>query len=301
MRTLIAATLALLLTAPILPAQAQSPSRPRIAVVELTTRGGISSDEAAIISDRIRAQFIRTQTYEVMERSHMEAVLKEQGFSQTQSCESTDCSVQVGRLLAVRQIVTGSVSRLGKLYTLSLRIVDVERGQILKEEYQDCSCTLEEVLTRLSGNVVQQITQKNEFQRPPEPAAANLQSPPLRPQDVRSAVASYQMQEKSLLWSTVFSIPLPFGYLYLDEPGWFWTLLGIQVGSLFMPLVMGSSAGSATTGLLLISSVGFMVVHTPTMAYFKNEQRMRELGLTPEDLRANAPATLPLLAFEWKY
>jgi TolB-like protein len=299
MRTLLAATLALLLATPLLPTPAQAQSLPRIAVVELTTRGGISSDEAAIISDRIRAQFLRTQTYEVMERSHMEAVLKEQGFSQTQSCESTDCSVQVGRLLAVRQIVTGSVSRLGKLYTLSLRIVDVERGQILKEEYQDCTCTLEEVLTRLSGNVVQQITQKGEFQRPQEPLST-LKPPPTRPQDVRTALASYQMQEKSLLWSTVLSIPLPFGYLYLDEPGWFWTLLGIQVGSLFMPFVIGSSAGSAATGLILMSSVGFMVVHAPTMAYFKNEQRMHELGLTPEDLRAQAPVTLPLLAFEWR-
>ena len=99
-----------------------------IAVLDFEAKGNVQDDEASIISDRVRTELFKTGQYRILERSNMLSILKEQGFQQSQSnCQGVDCSVEIGRLLAVKQIVTGSVSKLGSIYTLSLRIVDVEK------------------------------------------------------------------------------------------------------------------------------------------------------------------------------
>ncbi|MBF2055237.1 MAG: hypothetical protein IGS03_17450 [Candidatus Sericytochromatia bacterium] len=93
------------------------PQRKDLAVLDFNARGGVSEDEAAIITDRLRSQMFQTGRYRLMERANMLSLLKEQDFQQTQqNCESTDCSVAVGKMLAVRQLMTGSVSRLGSIY-----------------------------------------------------------------------------------------------------------------------------------------------------------------------------------------
>ncbi len=87
-----------------------------LAVLDLKPQGDVTPDNAQIISDRVRAELFRTGRYRIIERSEMQAIIKEQGFQQTQdNCEVTDCSVALGKILAVRQIVVGSVSQLGEI------------------------------------------------------------------------------------------------------------------------------------------------------------------------------------------
>lgn len=122
--------------------------------MDLRPKGNITASDASILTDRIRSLIVQNGTYQVMERENVDRILREQGFQSTQSCDTTDCSVEIGKLLSVRHMITGSASRLGNLYSLNLRIIDVEKGTILRDEYSDCLCPLESLMTQTAPDLV---------------------------------------------------------------------------------------------------------------------------------------------------
>jgi len=136
---------------------AQAADKVSVAVLDLEAKGGITLDEASIITDRLRAKFIQSGRFQVLERSRMEAILKEQGFQQSVFCDDAKCKAKIGRLLGVEGLIIGTVSRLGSVYTLSVRVLDVDRGVIIREEFQDCECPLTHVLTRVTEHLVSRV------------------------------------------------------------------------------------------------------------------------------------------------
>lgn len=132
-----------------------------LAILDFEAKGGIRKDEASIITERFRAKLLRTGRYKIMDRAKMTEILKEQAFQQSGLCDSTACSVEIGRLLSVNRILTGSVSKLDNLYTLTARIMDVEKGNILVEEYVDCTCRLGQLLTEATETLVNKLVLPN--------------------------------------------------------------------------------------------------------------------------------------------
>ncbi len=128
----------------------------QIAVLDLSAIG-INPIESAALTDRLRSELVNTREFLVIEREKMVEILTEQGFQQS-GCTSDECAVEIGKLLNIQQICAGSVARVGSLYTLTLRLISVESGQILATVTEDCSCTIEQVLTNslriLAGNLV---------------------------------------------------------------------------------------------------------------------------------------------------
>jgi hypothetical protein len=59
----------------------------------------------------------------------MNEILKEQGFQQT-GCTTQECVIQIGRLIGVSKIIAGSVGKIGSMYVITVRIVNVENGKI---------------------------------------------------------------------------------------------------------------------------------------------------------------------------
>lgn len=145
---------------------------PALAVLELDAKGGISLDQARILTDRIRAHVLQSQRYTVLEREKMQAILIEQGFQQSlNACGSNlNCSAELGKLLGVQYLISGGVSQLESIYILNLRILDVEKGQILKEEYRDCACSLSQVLKQEAGKVVQKLLANQSLSELPGPS-----------------------------------------------------------------------------------------------------------------------------------
>jgi len=132
-------------------------AKERAAVLDLSPKGNITASDASILTDRIRSLMVQSGPYEIIERENMDRILREQGFQATQNCDTTDCSVAIGKILSVRHMITGSASRLGNLYSLNLRIIDVEKGSILKEEYVDCLCPLESLMTQTAPELVRKV------------------------------------------------------------------------------------------------------------------------------------------------
>ncbi len=107
---------------------------------------GISQVEAIALSNRLRNELFRLGTFEVVDRGMMENILNEQNF-QMVGCTSNECLVEVGQLLGARQMVGGSISKVGAMFTVSARVVDVQTGKLLGVSDFDLRGGLEEMLT----------------------------------------------------------------------------------------------------------------------------------------------------------
>ena len=134
------------------PASGHSGSRPApdtvmtAAVLSLDCPG-MSAEVVLGLSDRLRTSLHETGVFTVMERARMESILQEQGFQQS-GCVETECAVEIGRLVAVRVMIAGSVARIGQTYSVTLRAFDVEGGQTIASKSGDCGgCTIDRVLT----------------------------------------------------------------------------------------------------------------------------------------------------------
>lgn len=111
--------------------------RLNIAVAELDGKN-VSSMDAAIVSDFIRTEFVKTRTFNVLDRQNMEKILEEQSF-QLSGCTTEECAVQMGKILNVQYIAVGSFSKFLETYYINVSFIDVETGRIVGAESAECA------------------------------------------------------------------------------------------------------------------------------------------------------------------
>jgi TolB-like protein len=132
-------------------------AKQNIAVLDLEPRGGLTAEEVLSISDRLRGELINTGKYTVLERGQMDVILKEQGFQQTGVCSEASCIVEVGQLLAVHKMVGGSIGKVGKAYSINLKIIDVQSGKIERQVSDDIQASKEELVSFHIKNVARKM------------------------------------------------------------------------------------------------------------------------------------------------
>ena len=109
-------------------------AKDNIAVLELEQKG-LTKQEAEILTDRLISNLISIDKYQVVERTNMDKILKEQKF-QSSGCTDSECAVEIGQLLNTDFIVIGSVSKFGSMYSLDSRLIDVAQGKgLISAEY----------------------------------------------------------------------------------------------------------------------------------------------------------------------
>jgi TonB family protein len=99
-----------------------------MAVLDFDAKG-VSESEASALNDRLNQEMHKHGIFTLIERGQIKSIIEEQGFQQS-GCTTSECAVEVGGLLGAQKIVVGRVSRIGLLYTVSARIVDVQTGII---------------------------------------------------------------------------------------------------------------------------------------------------------------------------
>lgn len=117
-----------------------------IAVLDLQGKG-LTEMEASILTDRLRNELFQTGKFRLLEREMMSEILKEQGF-QLSECTSTSCMVEIGQLLNVEFIISGSVSKFGSMFSISSRMISVETGEIFSTATFDHEGKIEDLLIR---------------------------------------------------------------------------------------------------------------------------------------------------------
>ena len=102
--------------------------RQKLAVADLNAQG-VSSLEASQVSEFLREAISKTNLFILLARSNMDEILTEQKIQLT-GCIESECAVKVGKILAVKKLIVGSVGKIGSEYYMQIKLVDVETGEI---------------------------------------------------------------------------------------------------------------------------------------------------------------------------
>ncbi len=119
--------------------------RVRVGVIDLESET-VPQAELRVLSDRLRVELVNTGEFQV----------REQGFQQS-GCVATECIVEVGQLLGAEKMIGGRVGKVGDVYTITLRMVDVETGALERSAVRDCECALQDVLTGVVAQVAAEL------------------------------------------------------------------------------------------------------------------------------------------------
>jgi TolB-like protein len=101
-----------------------------VAILDFEGRG-INQMEAATLTDRLMSEMVSTNAVIMVERNQMAEILEEQGLQQT-GCTSAECAAEVGALLGVQNMVSGSFGKLGNTYTIDAKLFSVETGATIR-------------------------------------------------------------------------------------------------------------------------------------------------------------------------
>jgi TolB-like protein len=154
-----------------------SQEKPAIAILDFEAQG-VGQNEANVLTERIRAELFKTDKYRVMERSKMQEIFGEWGFQQA-ICNESECIVEAGNILGVEQMIAGSVQKIGTLYSISMRIVDVATGQVLTMGGADCNnCSIEQVALQTTRAAVISLLREPAPAEEPTTAELNVTSDP---------------------------------------------------------------------------------------------------------------------------
>ncbi len=95
---------------------------------------GSSKEQGAVLTNQLRAEMLKTGRFTMVNRAQLIKILDEQALQQ-QVCIEAECAVKVGRILGVRRIVTGSVTKVtDTLWQVSATLTNVETAEVLRQE-----------------------------------------------------------------------------------------------------------------------------------------------------------------------
>ncbi|MBF0431942.1 MAG: hypothetical protein HQK83_11720, partial [Fibrobacteria bacterium] len=78
----------------------------------------------------------------------------EQKF-QVSGCTSNECLIEIGQLLGVTHIITGGIGKVGGIFTLNIRMIDISTGKIVHTDNVDCRCTVGKVLSKSTVEIAE--------------------------------------------------------------------------------------------------------------------------------------------------
>jgi WD40 repeat protein len=115
-----------------------------VALVGLAGAGGVGPDAATVLGDTVRAALLKTGRVTLIDRANTNKILAEQRF-QMSGAVSPESAVSLGRLLGAKALASGTVSKLGEVYTVSLTLTDVETGHVLGTAQEQARCGEEDL------------------------------------------------------------------------------------------------------------------------------------------------------------
>jgi len=102
-----------------------------VAILDFEGRG-ISAQEAGTLTDRFTSSLGKTEAILIVARQEMNEILKEQGYQSQEGCTSAECAAEVGAMIGVKNIINGSIGRVGETYTIDAQMINVGSGATVK-------------------------------------------------------------------------------------------------------------------------------------------------------------------------
>jgi TolB-like protein len=179
-----------------------------IAVLPLQALGGLNAEQVGTVTRLLETGLVKSAKFQVLERNEIAQVLAAQEYS-TEECFDESCAVRLGRLLAARLIVLGTLSRLGDRFFLTAKIIEVSTGKTLEAEHEEAE-TLEAIARRAESLGFRLADRQPEFQgtgsealaaqaRPiPDPPVSRKQQLQAEQQALQSALSRETRRARSL-------------------------------------------------------------------------------------------------------
>jgi len=132
-----------LLTATIM---AQS-EKPTVAILDFEAQD-VSAAEVQTLTERMRTEIGNTNAVRLIERKAVEKIMQEQGFQQS-GCTNDECAAEVGQLLGVQFMVSGTIGKVGKTYTIDCKMFSVVAGALKKDKNASFEGDISGLLTEM--------------------------------------------------------------------------------------------------------------------------------------------------------
>lgn len=126
-----------------------------VAVTDFEAKG-LKQSSADIITARLRGELLKLDMFRVMERSEMKSVLGEMDFQHSGVCDHT-CAVEMGEVLGVDRMITGTVGKVGSIFTINTKMIDIRTGEILLVVNEDCKCPIEKLLSESTEKIAEKL------------------------------------------------------------------------------------------------------------------------------------------------
>lgn len=160
----------------------------KIAVAVLDLKPiSIPNETAVILSETLRSELFRHNKFVVMNREDMTSIMEEQALQNSGACDTKECMVELGIILGVDKIITGTIGKLGDTYSITIKQIDIETSkndQIIsdrKKASEDYLFTMvENIAMELSGittsnkNIIQNSDSPKEMKLDKEKDGGNM-------------------------------------------------------------------------------------------------------------------------------
>ncbi|MBT6711810.1 MAG: hypothetical protein HOB22_08860, partial [Candidatus Marinimicrobia bacterium] len=105
-------------------------TKPTVAILDFEGQG-VDASEVKTLSERMRTEIGNTNAVRLIERKAVEKIMMEQGLQQS-GCTTDECAAEVGQLLGVQFMISGSIGKMGKSYTIDCKMFSVETGETVR-------------------------------------------------------------------------------------------------------------------------------------------------------------------------
>ena len=106
--------------------------KPTVAILDFEGQG-VDASEVQTLSERMRTEIGNTNAVRLIERKAVEKIMMEQGLQQS-GCTTDECAAKVGQLLGVQFMISGSIGKMGKIFTIDTKMFSVETGETVRSK-----------------------------------------------------------------------------------------------------------------------------------------------------------------------
>ena len=121
---------------------------------------GITNDEARVLTQRLTSEMINIGVYQVLERSEMKRLLDEQKF-QYSGCVDLNCAVELGKMLGAKYMVVGTISKVGRTFTVDSRLIYVESSEAYASGQYTSDGSIDNVVKYGMSSIAYQLSEED--------------------------------------------------------------------------------------------------------------------------------------------
>jgi hypothetical protein len=128
-------------------AVADAPQRTKLAVMDLRAERGMDPSLVRLLNEVLLASFQQQGQYETIGSSDIVAMLTlEEERIKLTGCADDACLAEIGGALGVDLLAAASAGRVGSLWVLTLKLVDVKRARVLARAVEEVEAAEEKLL-----------------------------------------------------------------------------------------------------------------------------------------------------------